>query len=107
MSSRSEMLGDRTIGSQEALRMTCGLKPLHAILALTRWPMGVLTPVIEIATLAVFDPGQYLPLGRAITLELIRDDHPWHVLQTLEQLAEKLLRRVLIASVLHENVKHV
>jgi hypothetical protein len=30
--------------------------------------MGVLTPVIEIATLAVFDPRQYLPLGCAITL---------------------------------------
>jgi hypothetical protein len=27
--------------------------------------------------------------------------------QALEQLAEKLLRRVLIASALHENVEHV
>jgi hypothetical protein len=41
---------------------------LHAILALTRRPMGVLTSVIEIATLAGFYPGQNLPLGRAITL---------------------------------------
>jgi len=68
MSSRSEVLGDRTVGRQEALRMTCGLKPLHTTLALTRGPMGVLTAVIEIATLAVFDPRQSLPLGRAITL---------------------------------------
>jgi hypothetical protein len=69
--------------------------------------MGVLTPVIKRATLAAFDPGQDLPLGRAITLYFIRDDDPWHVLQALEQLAEKLLRRVFIASPLHENVEHV
>jgi hypothetical protein len=45
--------------------------------------------------------------GRAITLELIRDDHPWHVLQALEQRVEKLPRRVLIASALHEHIEHV
>jgi hypothetical protein len=69
--------------------------------------MGVLTPVIEIATLAVFYPGQYLTLGRAVALQLVRNDNPWHVLQSLEQLAEKLLRRMLIAAALHENVEHV
>jgi hypothetical protein len=35
------------------------------------------------------------------------DDYPWHILQALEQLAEKLLRRVLITAALHENVEHV
>jgi hypothetical protein len=69
--------------------------------------MGVLTPVIEIATLAVFYPGQDLPLRRAIALELIGNDDPRDILTALEQLTEKLLRRLLIAAALHQNVEHV
>ena len=68
MTSRSEVLGNRTVHGEKPLRMAGRCAPLHAILALTRGPMGVLTPVIERATLAVFYAGQYLPLGRAITL---------------------------------------
>src|SRR5262249_43521662 len=67
----------------------------------------ILTPVIEVAALPMFDPGQDLPLRRPVALQLIRDDHAWHVLEPLEQLAEKLLCRVLIAPALHEDVEHV
>src|SRR5262249_44494287 len=67
----------------------------------------VLTAVVEIATLTVFDPGQDLALGRAVALELIRNDHAWHVLQSLEQLAKELLRCVLIAPALDQNVEDV
>jgi hypothetical protein len=42
--------------------------------------MRVLTAVVQIATLAVFDPGQELALGRAVALELIRNDHSWDIL---------------------------
>src|SRR5262249_8006834 len=56
------------------------VQPLHATLALPRGPMGVFTPVVEIATLAVFDPGQDLALRRAVALELIGNNDPWHVL---------------------------
>ena len=58
--------------------------------------MRVLAPVIEVTALTVFDPRQYLALGCAITFQLIGDDDAGHVLQALEQLAEKLLRRVRI-----------
>ena len=68
MPSRSEVLGNGTVRGEKPLRMAGRFEPLHAILALTRGPMGVLTAVIEIATLAVFDARQYLTLGRAITL---------------------------------------
>src|SRR6516165_2550565 len=107
MPSWPEVLGNGAVGREETLRMPGGFEPLHVVLALPRRTMGVLTPVIEIATLAMLHPGQYLTLGRAITLELIRDDDPWHILQALEQLAEKLLRRMLIAAALHENVEHL
>ena len=50
--------------------MTCGLKPLHTALALTCRPMGVLTPVIEVATLTVLYARENLALRRAIALSL-------------------------------------
>jgi len=93
-----DVLGNGAVGREETLRMPGGCAPLPVVLALPRRTMGVLTPVIQRATLAVFDPGQALTLGRAITLYFIRADDPWHVLQGLEQFAENLLRRVRIAS---------
>ncbi len=54
--SRSEVLGDETIGGEEPLRMSWGLEALHAPLALAGGLMGVLRAVIEIAVLAMFHP---------------------------------------------------
>src|SRR5215470_6467400 len=107
MPSGSEVLGNRAIRGQKALGMPCGLEPLHPTLPLACRPMRVLTAVVEIAALAVFDPGQDLALGRAIALELIGDDDAWHVLQPLKQLAKELLRGLLIAPALHEDIQHV
>jgi hypothetical protein len=67
--------------------------------------MGVLRAVIEIAVLPVFDTGQALPLCRPITFEFIGDEHPWDVLASFEELAEELLRRLLIAPTLHEDIE--
>jgi hypothetical protein len=69
--------------------------------------MRVFAAVIEVATLPMFHPREDLALRRAVALELIRDDHPWHVLQPLEQLAEEFLRRVLVAAALHQDVEDV
>ena len=103
----AEMLGNGAIRGQESLGMTRRLKPLHAILTLTRGTMGILTPVVQITTLAMLHPRQDVALRRAITLELVREDHPWHVLQALEQLAKKLLGRVLVAPTLHQDIEDV
>jgi hypothetical protein len=81
-------------------------KPLHAIFVLPRGPMRVLTAVVEIATLAVFDPGQNLALRRAVALQLIRDD-PRYIPQDLEQFAKKHVRRLLITPALHQNIEDV
>src|SRR5262245_59533372 len=87
--------------------MPGGFEPGHAILALTRRPMRVFTPVIEITTLTVFHPGQYLTLGRAIALQFVRNDDARNVCEALEQLAKKLLRRVLIAPALDQDIEDV
>src|SRR5262245_52784830 len=69
--------------------------------------MGVLTPVIDIATLAMLHPGQDLALRRTVALQLVRNDDARHVQQALQQLAEKLLRRLLVAAALHEDIEDV
>jgi len=42
--------------------MSGGFEPLHVVLALPRWPMRVLTPVVEIAALPMLHPRQELAL---------------------------------------------
>ena len=69
--------------------------------------MRVLTSVIEIPTLTVFHPGQDLPLRRAVALQFVCNDDAGHVLEPLEQLTKELLRRLLVAATLHQDVEHV
>src|SRR5215475_4411690 len=107
MPSRSKVLGNGAIRRQKPLGMPGRFEALHAIFALPRGPMGVLTAVIEVTTLAMLHPRQDLALRRAVALELIRDDHPWHVLQALEQLAKKLLRGLFVTSTLHQDVEDI
>src|SRR5262249_54561565 len=82
-------------------------EPLHAILALPRGTMRILTPVVQIAALTMFHPEQDLTLGGTVALELIRNDDAWHVLQPLEQLAKELLRRRLIPPALDQDIEDV
>ncbi len=63
-----EVLGDGAVRSEEALGMTRRFEALHAPLALTRRPMRVLTAVIEIPTLTMFDTRQSLTLRGAVAL---------------------------------------
>jgi hypothetical protein len=79
MPSRAEALGNGTIRGQKALGMTGGFEPWHATLGLTRRPMGVLTPFVEIAALAMFHCGENLALGGTVALELIRDDDAGYI----------------------------
>jgi hypothetical protein len=52
--------------------------------------------VVEIAMLAMLHTRENLPLGCTLAFEFIRDDHPWHIGQSLEQLAEELLRGAFV-----------
>jgi hypothetical protein len=49
--------------------MTGGFEPLYATLPLARRPMRVLTPVVEIAMLAMFHPWQDLTLRGLVALQ--------------------------------------
>src|SRR5262249_14017664 len=67
--------------------------------------MRVLAPVIEGAALPVFHPGEALPFGRAVALQLLGDDDLRYVLQLLGKLRENLLRRRCVAGALHEDIE--
>jgi len=56
--------------------------------------------------LDVLDLGQYLRFGGRITTELVGDDDPWDVLQSLQQLSEELLRSPLVPPRLHQDIEH-
>jgi hypothetical protein len=69
--------------------------------------MRVLGAVVQIPVLAVLHPWEKLPLGRAVALELIRDDHAGDILTPFEQLTEERLRRRLVAVALDQDIQYV
>src|SRR5262245_17115569 len=69
--------------------------------------MRVLTPVIEVATLAMFDPRQNLALRGAVALQFIRNYHPGDILAAFEQLAEELFRGLFVTPTLHQDIEDV
>ena len=101
------MLRNGPMGGEETLGLPRGLEPLHTSLALARGLVGVLGAIIKIPMLAMFHPWQDLALGGSVALQFVRDDHAWHIFQSLEELAEKLLRSLLIPSPLHQEIQHV
>ena len=62
MASRLAVLGNRTMGREEALGVTRGFKPLHAALPLAGRLVGMLRADIEVPVLAVFHPRSNLLL---------------------------------------------
>jgi hypothetical protein len=79
----------------------------HVPLSLGGRLVGILGAIVEISVLSVLNTEQALELRRAIALELIRNDHAWHIRARLEQLAEGGLRSLFIPSPVPENIQHV
>ena len=107
MTPRPEVLDNRTIGGEKPLRVSWELEALHVPLPLAGRLVRVLRAVVEVAMLAMFHSGEHFSLRRAIAFELVRNDHPWDVFQPFKQLAEKLLRGVLVPTALRQNVEHI
>ena len=55
--------------------------------------------------LSMFHAGQHLSLGGFIAFQLIGNDHPRHVRQPFEELAEEALRGLLGAPALHQDIE--
>ena len=101
------MLGDRAIGGEKPLRLARGFEPLHALLPLPGGLVRILRAIIEIPVLTMFHPWQDLALGGSVALELLGNDHARDVGQSLEELAEKPLCRLLISATLNQNIQYI
>jgi hypothetical protein len=103
MPPRAEVLCNRAIGGKEALCMTRRFEPLHPPFSLARRLVGVFSTIVQIAMVPMYHTRQYLTLRGAVAFELIGHDHPGHVRQALEQLAEERLRRFLVPPALYQD----
>ena len=68
--------------------------------------MRVLRSIVQVAAPAVFDVRHQRALRHAVAAELVGDEDPRYVLQTLQQPLEEALRRPGIAAALHQDVEH-
>ena len=65
--------------------------------------MGVLTPMIEVATLPVCHPWPYLACSATVAFELIRHDAARHTPQALEQPAKERFRGLRMVLTVHQD----
>jgi len=106
MTAQSEMLGNRAVRGEEPLRVPGRLEPLHTPLPLTSGLVRVLSTVVQVPVLPMLHARQELAHGRAVALQLIRDEHPWDILTAFEELTEEFLRSLLVPPPLHQDVEH-
>ena len=69
--------------------------------------MRVLRSIVQPLMLPMLNTGHDLSFRRAVALQLIRDEHPRHVPQTLQQLAEELFCGLFVPAALHQDVQDV
>src|SRR5918911_1500001 len=68
--------------------------------------MRILGPVVQIPMLPVLDPGHQLPLGRAVTRQLVRDQNARRPHLLLQQLAKQAPGGPLVSPTLDQDVEH-
>jgi hypothetical protein len=105
VASWSAVLRNRPIRGEKALRVPWRREALHPALPLAGGLLGVLRAVVQIPVLPMFHAWEELPLGSAITRQLVRANRPWPIGQALEPLAEKPLRRRLVPPALHQDIE--
>ena len=96
MATELEEVVDLTVAGEEPLGLPRQLEALHLPLSPPCRLVRDLGPVVQVPALPVLDPGQDLPLGRAIAPEFIGHDHTGNVLQPLQQLLEEALGRFVL-----------
>jgi hypothetical protein len=69
--------------------------------------MRILSTIILVLVLVMLDTRQDLSLGRAVAPELIGNDYPRYILQSLQKLAKELLRCFLVSATLHEDIQDI
>src|ERR1700674_4173160 len=98
---------EHPIGREKPLGVSGRLETPHATFSFSRWLVRILRAIVRSSILYVLDIGQYLCLGGGITAQLVGDDGPRDVLQSLQQLAKEFLGSLSIAKRLHQDIEHL
>src|ERR1700757_2023358 len=106
MASWMKVAIDEGVCGQEALRLPRRLEALHLPFSTPGRSMRVLHSIVQVAALAVFDMGHQRTLRHTIAAELVGNEDPRHILQTLQQPLEETLRGAGITPMLHQDVEH-
>src|SRR5271156_3214359 len=92
MTSWTKVAVDEGVRGQEALCLPCRLEALHLPLSAPSRSMRVLRSIVQVAALTVFDIGHQRTLRHTVAAELVGDEDPRHILQTLQLPLEEALR---------------
>jgi hypothetical protein len=87
--------------------MFCRFEFPHVLFSSSCGLVCVLGAMVEPLVLPMFDAWQDFTFRRTIALQFISDDDARDVVQSFEQLAEKSLSRLFVASALHEDIQDV
>jgi hypothetical protein len=94
------------MGEQKPLRLITRFEPLHVALAFPRRTMRVLSPIVEVAALAMFDVRKKLSSSHAVAPQFVGHDHFGLVLKPDKQPSEGTSRRFAIATALNQDIEH-
>jgi hypothetical protein len=92
---------------RESAGRALAMCPLPVPFPLVRRLVGVFTPIVQVAVLAVFHTRQDFPLLCIVALQFIRDAHPWDTPAAFEDLTEELFRCDLVAPALDQDTAHM
>ena len=101
-----EVRRDRVERGEEPLRPPDRCEPPHRALPRSGGLVGLLGPIVQVLRAAVLDRGHDLAVRDGVAGQLIGHDHPGHVAQSLQELAEELRGGLRVSTRLDQDVEH-
>lgn len=76
-----DLTADEPVRGQKVLGLCGRFEPLHLPLSPSRWPIRVLSPIIQISALSVLDAGKSRTLSDTIAARPVGHNYPQHIFQ--------------------------
>jgi hypothetical protein len=102
---RVKVAAYRFKGRQNALCVSRRFEASHAPLSDSSRPVRILRSIVQTLVLSMFDAWNQRFLSGPIASEFVSDDDPGGKASELQQFAEELLRGLLIAMTLHQDIE--
>lgn len=107
VSVKMEQIGNRAVDGDEALTLTCRLKPDHAALSSSRSQMRILCPVVQAFVRTMLDTGHDLPSGCIVGSELVCDHDTRRDALALQQFSHQPKGRFPVPAALDQSIENV